>query len=310
MNIYVKKALILIFLVLIISMFFEILITKKLNSGYRYRFQSDWHDLKNHNADILFVGNSRIYRHIDPLIIKHQLNKKCEIIASTGQSIDFLWFKFRQYISVNKLPKEIYLQFDPYFLIQRNDLYGLKNFNTIFFINRIKVDELVNYHGYSIYYKYLPLAAIDIKFLIKFLINDTVKNNQVYENSYGSLIESVNWQQENWFNPPATNFIAKNYSNYLDSFLLFSKRHNIRLYPIYTPQSYTSYLKFNRLDSLNDILNYLSIKYNYKVELLNFNSIKYNDSIFFYNHMHMNEKGVRLFMNDFLKSNRTFKQFK
>src|SRR6476646_4189187 len=111
---FLLKLLLLFLPILLVALGCEFYITKQVNAGKRYYFQADWHDLKNHNSDVLFVGNSRTWVHVDPFAIQNRFHIKCEVIAQDGQGAQILWLKFKQYVNNNKTPREIYLQFDPW----------------------------------------------------------------------------------------------------------------------------------------------------------------------------------------------------
>ena len=284
----------------------EKLIDQRLANGSRFYFQADWHDLSNHNAEILFVGNSRTYRHVNPFEVEKRLKKKCEIIASSGQTTHLLWLKFKQYLKGNKCPSEVYLQFDPYFIAEINDLYGLDNFRTTFFRDRVDMTSLENYNGYSDYYRYFPLAAVDFDLVRKILLNDTIPARESYEATHGFLGLYKSWSGK-WQHPEITELPSQRISNYLDSFAVFCKNNNVKLYLIYPPQSTPSYKLVTNKHLLEEKWKRLETLTHQSIPFVNLNEEHdYSDSTFFFNHIHLNGKGINQYMEDLLTDQRLF----
>lgn len=268
--------------------------------GKRYSFQGDWLDLKNHNSDILLIGNSRTWVNVDPWQIQKATGKKTEVIGQDGQRIKLLWLKFKQYMKVNKKPQHVFLQFDPFFLNDRKDLYGIDNYRTCFYMNQANFSQMSDADGYTIWYEYLPLAAIDFDLMARIIMNHTVPEKDSYEKTHGFEAPTRKWSGD-WEHPDVTRLDS--ISNYTDSFFVYCRNNKIKLDAYFTPMSSPSYHKFKDLNKLYEELNYLNNKYNMKVLLHNYNSdAYYNDSSLFYNHMHLDAKGVDFFMQkQFLK---------
>jgi hypothetical protein len=295
-------------IIVLLSYFIEYFVTFKLKSGNRYYFQSDWLDLKNHNSDVLIIGNSRSFVHCDPFMIQNKFNISAEVLAQNGQSIHLLWIKFKEYIKVNNFPKEIYLQFDQTFVVDKNELFGFKYYNFNFFSDRINMTSLKNWNGYSDVYRFLPLASIEPYTALKILTNDTIKSYEVFENCRGYLPVNRKWKA-NWNKINIQNLEYKQISKYTDSFIVFSKNNNIKLYALFTPQTSISY-KIENTNKLVKIISDLQVKYNKEITFLNYNnSVVYQDSTLFYNHLHLNYKGSQLFMKYWLNDSNSFKSF-
>lgn len=308
MKSFIYKISIYIILILFSGLILEFVIESKIKSGKRYYFQADWHDLGDHNSEILLIGNSRIWVHTDPFVIQNKFNVKAEILAQDGQTVQILWLKFKEYIKNNTPPKEIYLLYDPYFTNKAGNLNGLDNFRTGFFNDRIDLTSLKDFKGYKTYYRFIPLSAITPSLLTKILFDRTISSKDSYVNTHGFHGRVDNWSG-NWKKPENTYF--KEISQYVDSFVVHAKEKNINLYFIYTPQSSPSYKKVYNIKNLYNIKEELSRKYQYPITFLNYNNDSlYNDSSLFYNHMHMNTKGVKLFMNHFIKDQKSFRRFR
>lgn len=308
MRIFFKKIILLLACILIPAILLELYISNKLNHGYRYYFQGDWHDLANHNSDVLFIGNSRTWVHINPFEVQKRFNIKAEIIASDGQDVHFVWEKFKQYIRNNRVPSEIYLQFDPFFVFERKDLYGDYNIQTCFFGDRVDLSSFSNKKGYNWIYRYIPLVAYDSGFLMKVIKNDTLPLGESFEQTRGFQPKNWTWSG-NWEKPAKIEM--QEFSPYVDSFVVYAKQNQVDLYFLYPPQTGVSYrTSIDTTLFLKEVDAYAK-KYDFEIDFLNMNhSNMYEDSSIFYNHLHLNTKGVSLFMQQFLNDPCAFKRWR
>jgi hypothetical protein len=143
MSRFIIKVIYYLLAVLSIGVILEIKIYQNINKeNHRYYVQFDWFDNKEHNSEVLMIGNSRTWVQADPFIIEDSINLKCEIIAADGQGPQLLFSKVKNYLKFNKVPRIIILQFDPHFLTGREDLFGDKNWSSGYFLNRINFQDV------------------------------------------------------------------------------------------------------------------------------------------------------------------------
>lgn len=287
----------------------EMWIGSQLKHGKRYFFQGDWHDLANHNSDIIFVGNSRTWVHVDPFFIQKEFNTSCEVVAQDGQDIAIVWLKLKEYLKNNKAPKELYLQFDPFFLKSRDDLFGIDFLRTCFFFDRVDLTSLSQRNGYKSYYRFIPLAAYNWKLMDKIRKNETIDSSESFENTRGAIIQDKQWEGD-WLQPETTNIDLIKARTSLDSIVLTCKSHQIKLYAIFSPQSYPSYQRINNIHLLDKEIERLEEISGLEIPFVNFNGAQYDDSTFFYNHMHLNRKGVDHWMHDLVNTPELFTRFR
>jgi hypothetical protein len=303
---FILKIVILLVWIVIPAFIMEIFISSKLDDGYRYYFQGDWHDLKGHNSDILFVGNSRTWLHVDPFEIQDKYHVSAEIIAADGQDVHFVWEKFRQYTRGNKVPGELYLQFDPFFIYERDDLYGALNIQTCYFGGRVDISSLESRRGYIKMYKYLPMIAYQAGFVANVLTGDTISSSESFERTRG--FQSRDWQWSGkWQHPENVRVDMNAVSPYIDSFINYAKQNKVYLYFMYPPQSQVSFEKSIRPELFQQKVNEYSSKHSYGIQFLDMNIPGlYNDSTIFYNHLHLNQVGVSKFMQQLIQDDRAF----
>lgn len=299
MKIFLIKIVLLIIAILLVALGFELLIDNKLKQGNIYYFQGDWHDLKNHNADVVLVGNSRIWVQMDPVLIERNTGMKVDIIAMDGQGCHMVWLKFKEYLKGNKPPKKVFLLFDSYFSTGPGNLHGFSRIQQYFFYDRIDLRSLSNHDGYTWLYHYLPLAAIEHCLLFKVLTNDTLDYSESYEAIKGFKREPIGFEGD-WNNPQVQTLETNSISSYIDSFYFYCAKNNIELYSIYPPQTYQSFRKFSGMEEIIAYHNALNVALNKSYKFLNYNSVKYSDSALYRNHTHLNTRGVDTFMKQFL----------
>lgn len=287
----------------------EFWIGTQLKEGKRYFFQGDWHDLDNHNSEILFVGNSRTWVHVDPFFIQKKFNTTCEVVAQDGQDIAIVWLKLKEYLNHNQAPKELYLQFDPFFLQTRNDLYGIDFLRTCFFFDRVDLTSLSNRNGYKAYYRFVPLAAYNWKVMGKIWNDEVIDSTESYENTHGAIIQDKMWEGD-WQHPENVSIDAHRIGVELDSIVMACKSRDIALYAIFSPQSSPSYSRISNVEILESEILRLEKLSGMSIPFINFNGDQYNDSTLFYNHMHMNRKGVTLWMDSLVNTPGIFSRFR
>lgn len=279
----------------------EFYVSRQLLEGKRYYFQADWHDLGGHNSDVVFIGNSRTWTQIDPTQIMDSLGIDCEIIAQDGQTIGFLWLKFKEYLKVNPKPSDVYIQFDPWFIFDREDLYGIDNIRTCFFGDRVDLTQLKDREGYIGLYRFLPTAALDHELMLKIFLKDTISFDSSFEKTRGFISNDVPWSG-NWDSIAVRNYDWSTRSSYIDSFMNLFATEKIKVHGYIPPVTNPLREKILNLDTLNTI--FFNHVYAHGIREANFTDFSnfkvYNDSSLFYNHMHLNRKGVSVFMNQIL----------
>ncbi|MCA9346933.1 hypothetical protein KC960_05585 [Candidatus Saccharibacteria bacterium] len=286
------------------------LISYRLNQKHQYYVQGDWHMLEGHNSELLFVGNSRTYKHVDPIFLDSALHTTSEVIAQDGQTIDFIWVKFREYTKVNSAPKEIYVQTDHFTLFLHDKLYGIQNISPYFFMKRIDLSDLSTKGGYHSYYTYLPMMAMKFEYIRKMILDDTLKNYSFKKNRGAELVDQE-WSGD-WQNTPEVTFDPEHPClRFIDSFFNYCKTNNVKLNFIFPPMSAPSLKNIKASDRIEQVIAKKSVKYGYPAHYRNYtDTTLYNDSTLFYNHMHMNRRGVKVFMHQLLSDPEIFTSFR
>lgn len=300
---FLSKTILLLSVVMIPFLVVEGIISYRLNNNFVVTLHNDWHALKNHNAEILFIGNSRTWTHVDPKMVSEHTGASCEILAQDSQTINMLWQKFKSYLKVNKKPKEIYVLTDPLFLEKRHDMYRFRCFQSYLFMDRYDLGILKTSDEYRIAYKYLPLVAVREQAL-GFILNKST-NPIDYEQTKGFKKFDLDWDKGlRWDQPDTISLFDKEGIAYLDSFRNYCTKEDVRCYFICTPMSYPTYSKNGKYRKFTAYLNNEMGLY-----FSDFNGELYDDSTLFLDHRHLNARGVDVFMPQLLADTSLFKSF-
>ena len=232
----------------------EKIIDLRLAQNTRVHVQSDWHDLEGHNSDILFIGNSRTWTHIDPLVFESQTHLKAEVLGQDGQSPRILYYKFEEYLKVNEPPIEIFLQFDPYFWGERGTLYGFHTLAPYFYKDRLSIiKKLDGLKGYNELYRKVPLLAFQRthksrKIFFQLLFNDSLDHKQSWERNKGFYSKEGERKHRS---KAKSIYLNKNHSSYIDSFFALCKSNGIIINGLFTPMTNSYYKNFKNIKILD-----------------------------------------------------------
>ncbi len=269
---------------------------QKQTENKQFLLQSDWHIKHKEKIDVLFIGNSRTSQHVDIPVLEKDLGIKAYSLSQDGRDSRVLYYKLLCYLKLNKKPETIFLQFDPYFCAELNErtFCGKENYLSYFFLDRLGINHIFeDEDGYSAIEAYVPLLRYfhcPPKGLFMLMLHLTGKSYNSHQFENGINIHNMNWQStSDWDNPPKTTLQPR--FKYIDSVSAICKAQNIKLVLVYPPQSFTSYKKvepdiLNKLDSFAKVL---------EVEYWNFNGEQYNEKDIFYNHMHLNTPGTKMY---------------
>jgi hypothetical protein len=278
--------------VFILGLFGEYIIHLNTKNN-QFQLQEDWHIHHPIENELLFIGNSRTWVHIDAEKISKTINRKSYCLAQDGRESRVLFWKLKCYLSRNKKPKEVFIQFDPYFISNRNDgtFYGKKKYLAYIYKDRLKINNVFsNEIGYNNYEEYFPIIRYrgEIPLLFHHLTGIRSYNSNLF--IFGSELQKRTWQKSSNFKYPEETNGELNFS-YMDSIIKICKNLEIKTTLIYSPQSYSSYKAVDQ-NIFRQLKDYAKTN---ELTFLDFNSEVYNDSSLFYNHMHLNSKGATKF---------------
>ena len=272
----------------------------------QYLLQADWHVKHKKVNNVLFIGNSRTWVQVDVKLFSKETKLKSYALAQDGRNAKLLWYKFKKYLELNFKPDRLFLQFDPTFIdadLNKQTFYGKENYLSYLFWNNLKISEIFSDEiGFIKYEEFIPLIRyanfkeLFFSHLFKSQeVNSTIWSNKSSSFLFGSNPQDWSWNQnpewKSYWNDPEKNTYKNLNFAYIDSFGILCKKKAIQLILVYPPQSYTSYKsQDNRF--IIDLTDYARKE---EIPYFNFNSNLYNDSTIFYNHMHLNKEGSKIY---------------
>lgn len=250
----------------------------------------------NVNADLILLGNSRCWSHLDPNFFENEFKLKSVNLGTVGHSeLSMTYVRLKDYLTYNKTPKFILLNLDPF--VNGGDLskpggniINKNAFARYAFAPLNKEWETVRYFKFNNWEKYVPMYAI---FKYNLFYKSVFPNfNSLYV-TYGYSREDIQWDTIR--NPISSekkkNFLIHKDTDNVKKMLLklkkICKKNNIELMCIQTPV-YKSLYEKDIFKLTGEITNDLDIPF---IDA-NYEFIR-PDTKYFLDNNHLNLNGVR-----------------
>ena len=258
----------------------------------RYCIES-WYDLMNGNieSDVIVMGSSRAWVHINPLILDSILNTNSYNIGFDGSCINRQVRKYYLFRRYNKKPKLIIQNID-YASLGYTIGYMREQFFPYFW-NRSMRNEFFNSEPFSFEEKYIPFY--------RYLRNFNMQ--QLYDivaNSSRTLTKGYEGKERKWdgsaYNEIRSIEFVPNYTTMMmfDNFLKETIADSIKVVFVYAPLFYGAINKISNLDEMYAA--YESIANKYNIPILDYSNMAIClDKTYFYNALHLNKRGAEIF---------------
>ncbi len=254
----------------------------------------NWYDLMQGtiDADIVAMGNSRTFVHINPIILDSVLDVNSYNLGFDGSSINRQIKKYNLYRKFNRKPKLIIQNIDNitlHYLVG----YEMEQFFPYFWNMSLR-KEFFSSEPFSIWDKYIPfyryyhnLGYKDIYHLIT-----STKRNQ----TKGFQGKDLPWDGTRFRQIDTVLFVLNDESaSMFDDYLCKVKDEGINIVFVYTP-TYIGLTKkmYSYHQQMHDNFQKYANKYN--IPILDYTDLDIcYDTAFFYNSMHLNKKGADIF---------------
>jgi hypothetical protein len=256
-------------------------------------YRLKWDNLKAQKYDILFLGSSKVYHGINPVIIDSIIGKRSYNMATPLQTLKESLFILRFLDQREILPKTVVIDLYWNALNQNvgsiNTWYNLKRYS---FSDRLGYE--LNDNEWELFINnFIPLLiynkSISVKdfFVSRKLLNGDFSNWQT-TGFYSSFAQYV----------PGNQIVSKNItaitainSKYLSRILEFGKEHNLNLVFTVTPVPLSEFRYINNYDTyINKLKEAI-----YPCELYDFNNREeYSGNYLFFDYLHLNNSGSRI----------------
>lgn len=248
-----------------------------------------WRDVIDGNikSDIIFLGNSRTWLHIDPHILDSVLCIDSYNLGIDGGRINRQVQKYEIFRERNTKPKVIVQNIDVWSLEYRVG-YELEQFFPFFWDKEFK-KMFIHSEPFTFAEKYFPFYryhGIRPKDYLHSLPHALYKGYQG---------RNIKWNGEMYMQQDSIEFFVNDTTFCIfDSYLSKAKKENISLIFVYAPLYHGTKQKISNIDEMYQT--YQGIADKYGIPILDYSDmwICY-DTTYFYNAMHLNRTGAEIF---------------
>lgn len=252
-----------------------------------------WYDLVQGkiDADIIVMGNSRAFVHVDPIILDSILGKSAYNLAFDGSSINRQIEKYNIFRKYNRKP-ELIIQNIDYITLVSMVGYEREQFFPYFW-NKIMQKEIISSEPFTIWEKYVPLFRYyrnldrhDIKGLLTSTARRQVKGYQGKDKQWDGTefrkIEIARYAE------------TEKAIKLFDEYLAKAREEGIKIIFVYTPIYIGVTQKLDHPEKMH--ARYQEFADRYNIPILDYSDMEIcNDTTYFYNAMHLNKLGAEIF---------------
>ena len=275
-----------------------------------------WNDIYDSNidADILVLGSSRAWVHIDPKVIKDSLGKTCYNLGEDGSNIFLQYLRLKEFCAYNPLPETVVWSVDmfsfknsdngyPTFRYYPYMLFNLDLYHSITEEGKIGTNATKFFVPFLRYFNSMSIMSVFSKrnnryvekFGKKFQLNS---EGNFRENGYRGL--DLVWDESFGHAKDVDRYsIEVDYDLFiLTEFILDELlRNNVEVFLVYTPEYIDGQSVIENSDTIMSLFNQLADEKG--ICFLNYRSddICYERDLF-YNNQHLNLNGATLFTRD------------
>lgn len=160
---FIKKLLAFSFLILALLITLQLLLSFKIKGKTIYG-QDNLDQTANINADVVFLGSSRCWKHFDPVFFDTTFHVKSANLGVDGhEELTMMIVRFKNYLSKNLPPKFVVINIDPVCVggsFEKLESVTMKNFYAGYaFMPDEKNLDVLNYFEFNFYERNIPLYA-------------------------------------------------------------------------------------------------------------------------------------------------------
>jgi hypothetical protein len=256
----------------------------------------------NLNLDLVVQGSSKAFVQISPQILDTVLKLNSYNFGMNGHHFIMENARFEFFLKHNRKPQYIIQVVDYATLSKRIDLYEKEQFLP-YYNDSILHAAIKQYEGYYWYENLIPLSKYWSK--VK-LVNEGLKLEFAHSSKQTKTLLYKGYQANDKPWDYSFDEFKKEYPHGLkqivhepsvacfDKFLQKTKKSNINVILVYTPEYYESPDYITNLDSIKNIYTSLARKYNLTYLDYSLDSICLQKK-YFYNSQHLNKNGAELF---------------
>lgn len=257
------------------------------------------------NADVVFLGSSRTYKHFNPKVFDKKLKKNTYNLGNNGISLDLQAIRNKAYFSNNTNPKIIIQNVDITCLNKTKELYNKPQYFPYYTLDNYKIlselDANVTLEYFIPIYKYRGFLNVFIDAYNGYLGKEE-NTNHVYKgfSASGSVWNHKFENEKKKLKGKKFDFSTLNLSGrykVLENLIENLKQTNAKVFLVWSPEYYERQ-ELNGKTQQKVLNSFKRIAEQKKVVFLDFTK----DSLclskdYFYDSYHLNGKGANLFSN-------------
>lgn len=304
MKSFIKQVLIFFLPLIFLSVVLDYLISNQLKKSNTHAFREYpvWNDIYSGkiNADLLIMGSSRAWRHIDPNVLEDSLGLSSYNLGMDGQHLPMQLWRYETFLKKNPIPKVIVYSLDFFMLTPSNELFNKDQFLPYMLFDFNAEEHLKNYIGFDYFDYRVPLIrycgankalfhTARISLLPKSNQKGRVKGFYAEDKKWNQDFEKVKAQMTG-YNATIDSAILKQFDLYIKN----CKQKKIQIILVYSPEYFEGQ---NFVSNRKEVINaFEELAKQNEIKLLNYSSdtISFKKSLF-YNTTHLNKTGAELF---------------
>ena len=248
-----------------------------------------WFDLINGDidAEVIAVGNSRMWHHVNPAILDSVLCVSSYNLGMDGSPINRQVRKYNVFRKHNKKPKLIIQNID-FVSMEYGIGVSMEQFLPYFWDKPLR-EDLLAFEPVSFTDKWVPLYryhGYDLRSFLRFDSHKLYKGYDPVASAWdgGKLkeIDSISFESD------------ERTEKIFDSFLTKAKEEGISVVFVYTPIYLGATQRMTNSDEMHSKYQFFADKYG--IPVLDYTEMEIcADTSFFFNAMHLNQEGAKLF---------------
>lgn len=251
-----------------------------------------WYDLMHGqiDADVIVMGSSRAWVHIDPLILDSILNTSAYNIGMDGSCINRQIHKYNLFRKYNRKPKLIIQNIDQ-FSLDYNVGFEREQFFPYFWDKGMR-DEFLDSEPISVWEKYVPMY--------RYFSNMNDELYAMLTNTSRQLTKGYLGRDWHWDGTALSKVKSIKFSTndttlvMFDEYLAKLKAENIKIVFVYSPLYVGAMRKFANVKEMYSTYQRIADKYG--IPILDYMNMEISsDTTYFYNAMHLNKRGAEIF---------------
>ena len=287
--------------------FADLLLSSKLKADPHF-LNGDchiWNQIINQqiDSDIYIYGSSRGRMHVNPRILMDAMDYSVYNFGIDGHKFELQNLRHQLLMSSQHKPKMIIYSLDYFTIMNDKDLYQRDQFLPYMWLNKPFRKALKKFNGFRRFDFYIPLIRYRgrTKAIKQAIFQKSNHGNFVEERVLGFSPKGITALDTTKLNRDRYEIdVDEENQNNFKEFVSSFAHSDVQLVLLYSPEYY---LHFKQVKNRRKIINdYREIAEQYNIPFIDYSKHKFcRDHQLFFDVLHLNEKGTRIFTKDLAK---------